>query len=115
MAVFLTSCSIKLWKSDVWEGDAGKVRNGKGVNQNDVYCLRDFLIGEDSMGVWEVVSEPVGANLDTLLVGDNPCIEWGDKPCGLYQLRYIVGDSCCRDTAIIQPLKCCLTGISECS
>lgn len=112
----LSSCnSVKLLQE---KGNAGKLRKGvkyEDVTGNAVYCLRDFLIGEDAGGYWQVITQPVGEDLAPLLTGENPCIEWSDKECGLYSLRYIVGNPCCRDTAVVNPLKCCLIGISTCS
>jgi hypothetical protein len=98
-------------------GNAGE----SGCNQeisykkSAIYCLRDWLAGEDPGGYWQVIMEPVGNNIGPLLVGDNPCIEWSDQGCGSYQLMYIVGDDCCRDTSIITPTKCCLSGFSNCN
>lgn len=78
------------------------------------HCLRDWLIGEDAGGFWEQVgTSPQDVSAE--LVGDNPCIEWSGKACGQYELMYIVGDICCRDTAYVRPLKCCLTGSSQCN
>jgi hypothetical protein len=108
----LSSCgSVKLFQK---YGNAGKLGD-EDVSAKAVYCLRDMLIGEDANGYWQVLIQPVGENLAPLLTGDNPCIEWSNKACGQYQLRYIVGSPCCRDTAVVNPLKCCLTGISICS
>lgn len=87
------------------QGNAG---SEKMVKSLAVYCLRDMLIGEDAGGHWEVLSQPMAANIDTLLIGDNPCIQWTPQPCGQYELMYIVGDTCCRDTSIVRPLKCCM-------
>lgn len=112
---FLASCSMKIFQE---KGNAGKLRKGikyEDIGGNAVYCLRDFLIGEDAGGYWQVVNQPIGEDLAPLLIGENPCIEWSDKECGLYSLRYIVGNPCCRDTAVVNPLKCCLIGISTCS
>lgn len=78
------------------------------------YCLRDWLTGEDAGGNWQQIGT-APQDISNLLVGDNPCIEWSDKACGQYSLMYIVGDACCRDTAYVNPLKCCLTGISICN
>jgi hypothetical protein len=79
-----------------------------------VYCLRDFLIGEDAGGEWQQLGI-MPQNISSLLVGDNPCIEWSDKTCGQYDLMYIVGDGCCKDTAYVSPIKCCLVGQSNCN
>ena len=78
------------------------------------HCLRDWLTGEDAGGTWQQI-EATPQDISGLLVGDNPCIEWSDKACGQYNLMYIVGDDCCRDTAYVNPLKCCLTGNSTCN
>lgn len=73
------------------------------------YCLRDWLTGEDAGGTWQQIGT-APQDISSLLVGDNPCIEWSDKACGQYNLMYIVGDACCRDTAYVNPYKCCLAG-----
>lgn len=78
------------------------------------HCLRDWLTGEDAGGTWSQIGA-TPQNISSLLVGDNPCIEWSDKACGQYNLMYVVGDACCRDTAYVNPLKCCLTGSSNCN
>ncbi len=78
------------------------------------YCLGDWLTGEDAGGTWEQIGT-TPEDISPLLVGDNPCIEWNPLACGQYNLMYIVGDACCRDTAYVNPLKCCLTGISNCN
>jgi hypothetical protein len=78
------------------------------VSSRAIYCLRDMLVGEDPGGTWSVVTEPPTANLTPLLTGDNPCIQWSVQPCGQYELRYIAGDACCRDTSYVRPRKCCL-------
>ncbi len=96
-------------------GCNNKMLPKKTVEAKAVKCLRDFLDGEDSGGTWELVSEPAPSGISGLLVGDNPCIEWSNKPCGTYQLRYIVGDVCCRDTSYITPTKCCIVGTSSCN
>ena len=84
------------------------------VSSRAIFCLRDMLTGEDSGGTWSVVTEPVGANLTPLLIGDNPCIQWSVQPCGQYELRYVVGDACCRDTSYVRPRKCCLEVAISC-
>ncbi len=90
-------------------GDAGSFPgNEQMASIRAVYCLRDMLIGEDAGGHWEVLTEPVTSDIDSLLIGDNPCIQWSDQECGQYELMYIVGDTCCRDTSIVRPLKCCM-------
>lgn len=78
------------------------------------HCLRDWLIGEDAGGHWEQVGTSP-EDISSELIGDNPCIEWSGKACGQYELMYIVGDTCCRDTAYVRPLKCCMTGSSSCN
>lgn len=78
------------------------------------YCLRDWLLGEDDGGTWEQIGTSP-QDLSFLLDGENPCIEWDPLACGQYNLMYIVGDECCRDTAYVNPLKCCLIGISNCN
>ena len=78
------------------------------------HCLRDWLTGEDSGGTWQQIGT-TPQNISSLLVCENPCIEWDPLACGQYNLMYIVGDACCRDTAYVNPLKCCLTGISNCN
>lgn len=78
------------------------------------HCLRDWLTGEDAGGTWEQIGTSPH-DISSLLIGDNPCIEWNDKTCGQYNLMYIVGDACCRDTAYVNPLKCCLVGSSNCN
>jgi len=110
--------------NDIWEGNAGKLDNRSiynfqhkniAFNKLNVYCLRDFLTGEDAGGTWEIVTEPAGSDMQPDLTGDNPCIDWTARPCGQYEINYIVGDDCCRDTAMIRPLKCCLEGSSSCN
>jgi hypothetical protein len=115
LILFLISCS----NSIQYTGNAGTpielecVQDGKMRRQN-VYCLRDFLIGEDAGGNWYQIGI-LPQDISPLLIGDNPCIEWSDKACGPYHLMYVVGDACCRDTAYVTPLKCCLTGTSNCN
>jgi hypothetical protein len=87
----------------------------KRIESRAITCLRDMLINEDPGGTWSVVLQPVGSNLQPLLTGDNPCIQFSNLPCGQYELRYIVGDICCRDTSIVRPLKCCLTASTICN
>lgn len=113
MILAVASCNADLVVKDEWKGVAG-VDECARFKKMATHCLRDWLIGEDSAGVWEVLTQPVGAQIDTLLIGDNPCIEWNDQPCGQYELMYIVGDDCCRDTAVVRPLKCCLVANSSC-
>ncbi len=102
--ILISSCTT----NKGWSGNAGK--GSKGFKVKTQYCLRDFLTGEDSNGTWQVRIEPDGSDLTPLLIGDNPCINFATLPCGQYELMYIVGDPCCRDTATIKPLKCCLNG-----
>lgn len=105
--IFLASCS-----KDVVKAYAG---DDKRLAVKAVFCLRDMLIGEDPNGTWTVINQPSGANLETLLTTDSPCFDWATKPCGQYRLRYVVGDICCRDTSFVNPLKCCIAGISTCN
>lgn len=78
------------------------------------YCLRDWLTGEDSGGTWEQIGT-TPEDISNELIGENPCVSWDNKACGQYHLMYIVGDQCCRDTAFVNPLKCCLVGGSSCN
>lgn len=84
-------------------------------NAKAIVCIRDWLDGEDPYGFWVVKSEPNNSNLQPLLVGDEPCIDKDEFKCGVTQLMYIVGDPCCYDTAYVNPIKCCLAGISNCN
>lgn len=79
------------------------------------YCLRDWLVGEDAGGTWyQIGTTP--EDISGELIGDNPCIDWTNKACGPYPLMYVVGDACCRDTAYVNPLKCCpMTGNIICN
>lgn len=105
------SCQRDLSKEKVWIGNAGITKNAqincnpKSFKKSAVYCLRDWLTGEDAGGQWQQIGT-APQDITPLLVGDNPCIEWNPLPCGQYQLMYIVGDACCRDTAYVNPLKC---------
>lgn len=119
--LFVFSCSPKYIPFQNKYGNAGKSKKDLfvGIRYNEserktVHCLRDFITGEDPGGTWEQVGVSP-QNLTSLLIGDNPCFEWNDKACGLYELRYIVGSPCCRDTATINPLKCCANGYSSCN
>lgn len=81
-------------------------------------CLRDLLVGEDAGGVWTIHTKPGGSILlDTDLSGDNPCIEFGDFGCGIYELKYTVTTDCCEDFVIIRVRKkCCeVVGVISCS
>jgi hypothetical protein len=104
--IFLSSCA-----SDKRFGNAGQSAEFK---TSAIHCLRDFLTGEDAGGTWQQIGT-TPQDLSALLVGDNPCFEWNDKACGQYEFRYIVGDDCCRDTSVVRPLKCCMTGFSTCN
>lgn len=110
---FLYSCAKDTALKPDWDGEAG-LEDCVTFKRMATHCLRDWLTGEDAGGDWEVLTQPIGAEIDTLLIGDNPCIEWSDQECGQYELMYIVGDECCRDTAIVRPLKCCLLASSSC-
>lgn len=104
-----------------YTGNAGKGSQEKICNDDEGYstrairCLMTFITGGDSGGTWEAPGHPVTSNIEELLVGSNPCIEWTTQPCGIYTLLYIVGDECCRDTATVNLNKCCLTGVSVCN
>lgn len=109
-------------KQTPYYGDAG---NGKSLNvecdDHDqgfrvkaIRCFMEFITGGDSGGTWQVSIKPVESNIQTRLIGDNPCLEWSTETCGAYRFLYIVGDVCCRDTAIVNINKCCLIGISMC-
>ncbi len=121
LMIFIISCTSEVQE---W-GNAGKVNNDVIIRMQrktygqfhsmNIYCLRDFLIGADAGGTWEVITQPAGEDISGQLVGDNPCIAWDTLACGQYELNYIVGDSCCRDTALVRPLKCCLDGSSSCN
>ena len=83
-----------------------------------VHCLRDLITGEDTGGAWTIVTIPSGSiltndDLDT----DNPCLEFGDYGCGLYQLKYTVTTDCCEDFVVIKIRKrCCeVTAVLNCS
>lgn len=99
---FLIGCA-----TDRRMGNAGS-DNCEMFRTKAVHCLRDFLTGEDAGGEWQQIGT-TPQNLTSLLVGDNPCIEWDPLACGQYNLMYIVGDDCCKDTAYVNPFKCCLT------
>jgi hypothetical protein len=113
--IFLSSC-----RTDIpYTGNAGEAEENLDLcegkfSKRSVHCLRNFLIDEDGGGTWQQI-DTTPQNIRSLLIGDNPCFEWDDKACGLYQLIYIVGDPCCYDTAFVNPLKCCLTGQSICN
>ncbi len=106
LLLLLSSCA-----ADKRFGNAGQSAEFK---TSAIHCLRDFLTGEDAGGTWQQIGT-TPQDLSALLVGDNPCFEWNDKACGQYEFRYIVGDDCCRDTSVVRPLKCCMTGISTCN
>jgi len=108
LILFLSSCA-----TDKRFGNAGQ-DNCEMFSTKAVHCLRDFLIGEDAGGTWQQIGT-TPQDLSSLLIGDNPCFEWNDKACGQYEFRYIVGDACCRDTSVVRPLKCCMTGFSNCN
>lgn len=97
---------------------APKANAGSGeciqFKKQSIYCLRNWLTGEDEGGIWEQIGS-TPQDLSSFLVGSGPCFEWDDKACGQYNLMYIVGDACCRDTAYVNPLKCCLIGTSICN
>ena len=116
LLLFLSSCA-----ADKRFGNAGQTKErdlvcvgSKTYKTSAIHCLRDFLTGEDAGGTWQQIGT-TPQDLSALLVGDNPCFEWNDKACGQYEFRYIVGDDCCRDTSVVRPLKCCMTGISTCN
>jgi len=82
------------------------------------HCLRDLITGEDSGGTWTIVSIPSGSILTNGdLTTDNPCIDFGDYGCGLYQLKYTVITDCCEDFVVIKiRKKCCeITAVINCS
>lgn len=103
--ILINGCNDNMEPESPYYGNSGE---SEFASIRAIYCLRDMLIGEDAGGHWEVISQPEDAEIDTLLTSDNPCIEWSSQPCGQYELMYIVGDTCCRDTAIVRPLKCCI-------
>ena len=111
--ILLTGCVSERKLSNAGTSNTAILCNGS-YKRLAVYCLRDFLTGEDAGGQWQQIGT-TPQDLSGLLIGDNPCFEWSDKACGQYEFRYIVGDACCRDTAIVRPLKCCLTGLSNCN
>jgi hypothetical protein len=114
-AIILLTLSLYACSKDII-GNAGSSLKGKQqMSTKAIYCLRDMLIGEDPNGSWTVIIQPDSADLQPLLIGQNPCLDWSNKPCGLYRLQYIVGDMCCKDTSFVNPLKCCLVGYSVCT
>ena len=73
----------------------------------DVKCLKDFLSGEDSLGVW-TLEDHIGedGSFSTTLVNqdlqfnngiatDNPCLQLSDYGCGRYLVRYTYDSKTC--------------------
>lgn len=93
----------------------------KRVRLNQIYCLRDFLIGEDPGGTWSIVTIPEGSTLSpSNLTGDNPCLNFNNFGCGSYTLQYKVFSTTCAgcadSTQINLLLRCCeVVGEAFCS
>jgi len=73
----------------------------------DIKCLRDFLSGEDPLGVW-TLEDHIGedGSFSTTLVNqdlqfnngtatDNPCLQLSDYGCGRYLVRYTYDSKTC--------------------
>ena len=109
MILMITSCN-----QDIYERANAGMDECAVFKKLSTHCLRDWITGEDAGGYW-VQQGVTPQDISGLLVGESPCINWDSLACGKYTLMYIVGDQCCRDTATISPIKCCLTGISNCN
>ena len=117
LLIFIVGCRNVPYTGDAGEGDQITIDCGDDseYSRKVIRCLMTFITGGDSGGEWQTPIKPPSSTIDTRLIGPNPCIEWSDELCGNYQFYYIVGDDCCRDTAIVNINKCCLTGMSTCS
>lgn len=87
----------------------------KAFSTKVVHCLMSFVTGGDAGGTWVVSIKPIVSTIQVRLIGSNPCIEWANEACGRYRFFYIVGDPCCRDTAIVNIKKCCVTATVNCN
>lgn len=100
--------------SFTWVCDNGFTSNVANPTFYPTTSTTCILTAIDAGGYW-VQQGVTPQDISGLLVGESPCINWDSLACGKYTLMYIVGDQCCRDTATISPIKCCLTGISNCN
>ena len=72
----------------------------------------------DGGGIWTTLSIPTGSTMtNTDLSGDNPCIEFDDYGCGMYNLEYTYESSTCEGCtkSNIVPFRNCCENILNCN
>lgn len=112
---FILSCRNVPYTGNAGDDFKLNIECKEGVNVKTVHCFMTFITGGDTGGEWQVNIKPVESTIQTRLIGSNPCIEWSLERCGQYRFWYIVGDACCRDTAIVNINKCCIDANINCN